>query len=196
MCVQGAESLAVVGPSGSGKSTLLHILGALDTPSSGSVRVGDTVATDLRGDELAGFRAARVGFVFQEHYLLPQLTALENVLLPTLVTRADGQTDRARELLDRVGVSHRAGAFPPEMSGGERQRVAVARALVNRPQVLLCDEPTGSLDRESGAAVLALLLEAAHERGAALVIVTHNPEHACRCSHQATLIDGVLEPLA
>jgi ABC-type lipoprotein export system ATPase subunit len=194
LAVGEGESLAIVGPSGSGKSTLLNILGSLDQPSSGAVRLGDTDVVALRGDGLATFRATSVGFVFQDHHLLPQLTATENVLLPTLASRRMDADERARALLDRMGAGHRAMAFPGEMSGGERQRVAVARALINRPRLLLCDEPTGSLDREAGAEVMSLLLQVAAEDGVALVVVTHNTEHAVRCARRAVLTGGTLEP--
>lgn len=192
------DTVAIVGPSGSGKSTLLNLIGALDRPTGGTVRWGNTEVTSLTGRALADFRATQVGFVFQDHHLLPQLTALENVLLPTLAPGAERITarDRARRLLDRVGLLPRAEAFPARLSGGERQRVALARALINEPGLLLCDEPTGNLDRESGRQVVSLLLQLAREQSVTVLMVTHNLEHAARFSHCLQLRDGRLTPLA
>ena len=191
--VAASETVAIVGPSGSGKSTLLNIVGSLDAPSSGSVRLGDIDVVALAGKALSEYRATKVGFVFQEHHLLPQLTAMENVLMPSLALRAPVPSSSAEALLAAVGVVHRASAFPAQMSGGERQRVAVARALVNGPELLLCDEPTGSLDQETGRAVVELLLDVAKKRGAAIVMVTHNGEHASRFSRCLRLAAGRLE---
>ncbi len=191
------DTVAVVGPSGTGKSTLLNVIGSLDKPTSGSVRLGQDDITSLDASGLARYRARRVGFVFQDHHLLPQLTAIENVLLPTLAAAAGPGSrqqlvERARELLDRVGVLARAEAFPSQLSGGERQRVAIARALMNGPALLLCDEPTGNLDRDSGGAVVDLLLEAAERTGAIALMVTHNGEHAARFARRFELRDGLL----
>ena len=188
------ESLAITGPSGCGKSTLLHIVGALDEPTSGTVELGDVDPHGLPERELAAFRNREVGFVFQEHHLLPQLSVIENVLVPTLV--AGGATasarDWARELLDRVGLPHRLDHLPAELSGGERQRVAVARALIHRPALLLCDEPTGNLDRASALSVVELLLELHRELANILVVVTHSVELAGRLARHAELRDRVL----
>jgi ABC-type lipoprotein export system ATPase subunit len=187
------ETVAIVGPSGSGKSTLLNILGSLDRPDSGSVTLGGIDVTSLTGRALADFRANEVGFVFQDHHLLPQLTAFENVLLPTVP--AKGTSDRvarAQALLERMGAGHRAQAFPAQMSGGERQRTAVARALINGAGLLLCDEPTGSLDRAAGGEVVSLLLELAEQQGVAVIVVTHNVEHAARFGRCLELADGRL----
>lgn len=187
------DAVAIVGPSGSGKSTLLHIIGSLDRSTSGTVRLGEIDVTALDGDELAAFRAGKVGFVFQDHHLLPQLTALENVLLPTIASsRKSDATDRALELLQRMGVGHRADAFPAQMSGGERQRVAIARAMINSPALLLCDEPTGDLDRSAGANIVSLLLELAGHQDATVLMVTHNMEHAARFPRCLELRDGRL----
>ena len=194
--VEAGATVAIVGPSGSGKSTLLNLIGALDRPTSGTVRLGNTDVTALEGRRLAAFRASRVGFVFQDHHLLPQLSALENVLLPTLALdgRGDGEA-RARELLERVGLTERQQAFPAQLSGGERQRVAIARALINRPGLLLCDEPTGNLDRQTGAAVVSLLLELAAQQGVTVLMVTHNLEQAARFGRCLELQDGRLSLL-
>jgi len=188
------ETIAIVGPSGSGKSTLLNIIGSLDKPTSGTVTFGGVDVTALADNQLAAFRATKVGFVFQDHHLLPQLTAYENVLLPTIPAgRADGVSEKAHKLMERMGILHRADAFPAQMSGGERQRTAVARALINDAGLLLCDEPTGSLDRESGSEIVSLLLELAGQRGVTVVVVTHNTEHAARFGRCLELVDGRLE---
>jgi lipoprotein-releasing system ATP-binding protein len=186
------EALAVTGPSGSGKSTLLHLLGTLDAPDAGRVEIDGRDPAGLAEPELARFRNRAIGFVFQEHYLLPQYTVLENTLLPALAFPGDraAARARARELLERVGLGHRLRHRPAELSGGERQRVAVARALVNRPGLLLCDEPTGSLDRDHAGAVAALLFELHREEGAALVVVTHDEALAARLPRRCRLVDG------
>lgn len=185
---QPGEAVAIVGPSGSGKSTLLNLIGSLDRPTTGTVRLGATQVDTLEGDTLAEYRARRVGFIFQDHHLLPQLTAGENVLLPSLAV-SGGQkvaATRARELLDQVGLLDWADSFPAKLSGGQRQRVAVARALINNPVLLLGDEPTGNLDRETGWQVAKLLLDVARQRGAIVLVVTHNLE-------LCPLFDRVLE---
>ena len=193
--VSPGEAVAIVGPSGSGKSTLLNIIGSLEQPTSGEVRLGDTVVTTLQGKGLALFRASRVGFVFQDHHLLPQLSALENILLPTLASGNGAEAEgRARELVARVGLSERQAAFPGQLSGGERQRVALARALMNGAKLLLCDEPTGNLDRQTGAAAVSLLLELASQHGVTVLMVTHNVEQAQRFGRCLQLRDGELSP--
>jgi lipoprotein-releasing system ATP-binding protein len=188
------ESLAIVGPSGSGKSTLLNILGTLDRPASGSVTLAALDPFALSAAKLAEFRSTRVGFIFQDHHLLPQCTAVENVLLPKLASGkvTGGDTSRASELLEQVGLSGRASHLPSELSGGERQRVAVARALMNRPALLLCDEPTGNLDSKNSAAVGDLLKRVAGESGAMLVVVTHSLALAEMFDRRAQMSDGVL----
>ena len=190
------ETLAILGPSGSGKSTLLNILGGLEPPSGGSVTLEGTDPYRLSEPQQARFRNESVGFVFQEHYLLPQLTLLENVLLPTLM-RADrssaGYLERARALLERVGLGARLAHFPSELSGGERQRGAVARALVGRPALLLADEPTGNLDRRAAAEVGEMLLALGREEGSILIVVTHSVELARGFSRKVRLESGRLE---
>lgn len=191
LTVTPGETVAIVGPSGSGKSTLLNIVGSLDVPTSGKVHLGDIDVTALEGKSVAEFRAKEIGFVFQEHHLLPQLTAIENVLLPTIPAgRTADASARAMALLDRMGVAHRAEAFPAQMSGGERQRTAVARALINGAKLLLCDEPTGSLDRGSGANIVSLILELAEQQDVMVIVVTHNAEHAARFNRCFELHDG------
>ena len=194
LTAQPGETVAILGPSGSGKSTLLNIIGSLDRPTSGSVRLGDTDVTSLDGPALATYRAGDVGFIFQDHHLLPQLSALENVLLPTLAAgTGEGAEQRARELLARVGVAERADAFPARLSGGERQRVAAARALINGPALLLCDEPTGNLDRESGNRLIELLTDLA-EDGVTVLVVTHNTQQAAMLGRGLLLSEGTLVP--
>jgi ABC-type lipoprotein export system ATPase subunit len=193
--VRQAEAVAIVGPSGSGKSTLLNLIGALDKPTSGQVRLGDIDVGALEGKALASYRASQVGFVFQEHHLLPQLTAAENVLLPTLALGTGDEAEaRAQEIIGRVGLAERQDAFPAQLSGGERQRVALARALINAPGLLLCDEPTGNLDAETGATVVSLLLELAREQGVTVLMVTHNIAHAGRFDRCLQLTEGQLSP--
>jgi lipoprotein-releasing system ATP-binding protein len=181
LVVNRGEALAIMGPSGSGKSTLLHILGTLDHPTRGTVTLDNLNPFTLPESELAKFRNRRIGFVFQDHHLLPQCNVLENVLIPTLVNpdvnRAEVEK-YAHDLLNRVGLSHRLNHQPAELSGGERQRVAVARSLIQKPVLLLADEPTGNLDRKSAQAVGELLLELHRQEHTILVTVTHSPELA------------------
>jgi lipoprotein-releasing system ATP-binding protein len=192
--LERGEAAVVMGPSGSGKSTLLHILGTLDTPTRGRVRIEDTDPFALPERALADFRNRRIGFVFQDHHLLPQCSVLENVLIPTLVAREDRTAVEkwARELLDRVGLADRLDHRPAELSGGERQRVAVARALVHRPVLLLADEPTGNLDRRSAQAIGRLLLELHREQSNILVVVTHSAELAETFPRVLSMEDGGL----
>ncbi len=187
------DSLAVTGPSGSGKSTLLHILGTLDNPTSGSVTLEGTNPFALPEAELAAFRNRRIGFVFQDHHLLPQCSVLENVLIPTLVNRETKPADTeayARVLLDRVGLGGRLEHRPAELSGGERQRVAVARSLVLKPTLLLADEPTGNLDRTNAQAVGELLLELHRQENTILVVVTHSTDLAKLFAQRMEMVDG------
>lgn len=190
------ESLAIVGPSGSGKSTLLYVLGTLERPTAGRVTYGGSDPFALPPAELAAFRNRRLGFVFQDHHLLPQLSVWENVLLPGLaqgrVTPA--QAARARELLARVGLAERLTHRPAELSGGERQRAALARALLLEPMVVLADEPTGNLDRTTAGQVAELLLELVAQERAILIVVTHSLELAGRLERVVELDQGRLEP--
>ena len=188
----GGQAAAIVGPSGSGKSTLLHLIGTLDRPDSGSIEIDGLDPLGLPEPELARFRNRSIGFVFQDHHLLPQYSVLENVLLPTLAFRHDQTSARRRagDLLRGVGLEHRLGHRPAELSGGERQRVAVARALINRPSLLLCDEPTGSLDAKTAEAVSDLLIELHRQEGAMLIVVTHSPDLAGRFERRYALEDG------
>ena len=190
------EAVAIVGPSGSGKSTLLNIIGTLDRPDSGRVALNGTDLTTLGEPDLARVRSREIGLVFQLHHLLPQCTVLENVLVPTLADgpdrRAEAPADRARRLLQRVGLSDRLSHRPGQLSGGERQRVAVVRALINEPKLLLADEPTGALDRAAADNLAELLTEIHGEEGVALLVITHAPHLAERMGRVLELRDGVL----
>lgn len=187
------EALCVMGPSGSGKSTLLYILGALDPPTSGTVVLDGQNPYQLPGRQLAVFRNRKIGFVFQDHCLLPQCSVLENVLTPTLVGDSSGDyLERARSLLDQVGLVHRLDHRPPQLSGGEKQRVSLARALIKSPLLVLCDEPTGNLDRRSAEAVASLLLELHRRQKTILVVVTHSLELASRFPLRFELVEGRL----
>jgi lipoprotein-releasing system ATP-binding protein len=197
--VAPAESVAIIGPSGSGKSTLLQIIGTLDRPTTGEVTLGGQDLNRLKEDQLAAVRNQQIGFVFQFHYLLPQCSVLENVLVPTLAsmhssdsTRSEQPEDRAHRLLKRVGLGERLSHQPGKLSGGERQRVAVVRALINRPQLLLADEPTGSLDHVSAACLADLLAELNREEKVTLILVTHSLDLASRMNRVFELKDGKL----
>jgi lipoprotein-releasing system ATP-binding protein len=192
--LSAGDNVAIVGPSGSGKSTLLHILGALEPPTSGQVRLGGENPFDLTEAEVAHFRNRRLGFIFQEHYLLPQLSVLENTLIPALAeaSASNELVERARHLLDRVGLGDRLEHRPAELSGGERQRVAVARALLRGPELVLADEPTGSLDRTNAMSVTRLLLELQSQEHNMLVVVTHSAEVAEQMQRRFELDDGRL----
>jgi lipoprotein-releasing system ATP-binding protein len=187
------DAISIMGPSGTGKSTLLYIMGALEPPSQGSVTLDGQNPFALNERELAAFRNREIGFVFQDHCLLPQCSVIENVLTPTLVS-ADGQdsTERALTLLKQVGLSDRLDHRPGELSGGEKQRVSLARALITKPKVLLCDEPTGNLDHKAADVIASLLLELHKQQQTILVLVTHNPELASRLPAQYELVDQQL----
>ena len=193
LSLKRGESLAIMGPSGSGKSTLLHIIGTLDEPGMGSISIDGRDPFSLSEPDLARFRNRVIGFVFQDHHLLPQYSVLENVLLPTHAFPDKNQDEtRARQLLERVGLEHRLEHRPAELSGGERQRVAIARALINAPGLLLCDEPTGNLDGKTADAVAQLLFDLHREENNVLVMVTHSPELAQKCDRSLWLKDGQL----
>jgi ABC-type lipoprotein export system ATPase subunit len=189
--VSEGESVGVVGASGCGKSTLLNIIGTLDRPDSGSVEFDGIDVLKLGDKELASFRNDRIGFVFQLHHLLPQCTVLENVLVPTLVKKVD-EKDRALQLLERVGLQGRLSHRPGQLSGGERQRVAVVRALINRPDLLLADEPTGALNRSGADELVELLLELNREENLTLIMVTHSMRLAERLDRVLTVENGKL----
>jgi lipoprotein-releasing system ATP-binding protein len=188
------EAAAIMGPSGSGKSTLLYLLGALEPPTSGRVSLDGKNPFELDPSSLATFRNEQIGFVFQDHCLLPQCSVLENILIPTLVARgAANDTQRARELIEQVGLGDRADHRPGALSGGERQRAAIARALIREPRLLLCDEPTGNLDRAAADNVASVLLDLHRREQTMLVIVTHSPQLAAKCPIRFELTDRNLK---
>jgi predicted ABC-type transport system involved in lysophospholipase L1 biosynthesis ATPase subunit len=191
--VKTGETVSIMGESGSGKSTLLHVLGGLDNPKSGSVHFKGQSVYGMSGVRRARFRAENVGFVFQSFHLLPELDILENVALPAMALRSGGDAkERAADLLKEVGLGARIGHRPQELSGGEQQRAALARALMNAPDLIFCDEPTGNLDSKTGGTVLHYLFQLVADRGHTLVLVTHSKDVAERCSRQLFLKDGVL----
>jgi lipoprotein-releasing system ATP-binding protein len=193
---QRGDAVAIMGPSGSGKSTLLYVLGALEPPTSGTVTLDKQNPFELSEPAMAAFRNQRIGFVFQDHFLLPQCSALENVLAPTLVGGANGNyIERAKKLLAQVGLSERMDHRPAELSGGEKQRVAIARALIREPLLLLCDEPTGNLDRQSAENVASLLLDLHEQRQTILIVVTHSAELAAKFPARYELIERQLNQM-
>lgn len=196
IAVGGNEQVAIVGRSGAGKSTLLHVLGGLDCPGSGEVMVDGKVLYGMSRRKRTAVRAARIGFVFQSYHLLPEMDVTENVMLPAMtgvlkLSRSE-MRERTLELLDRVGLADRATHMPLELSGGEQQRVALARALVNKPALILADEPTGNLDRKTGSQVMDLLFELSSTNKSALVMVTHSMESAKLCNRVLEIRDGLL----
>jgi lipoprotein-releasing system ATP-binding protein len=189
------DAVSIMGPSGSGKSTLLYLMGALEPPTSGTISLDGQNPFQLKEKELAEFRNKQIGFIFQDHCLLPQCSVLENVLTPALVsTTDDGSEERARFLLNAVGLADRLDHRPAQLSGGEKQRVALARALIMKPQLLLCDEPTGNLDHKSAEVVASLLLDLHQQQQTILVVVTHSAELAARFPKRYELIDQQLHP--
>ena len=198
LSVQAGESVSIIGPSGSGKSTLLHLIGALDQPSAGTVMVNGTNIGSLSQKQMTSMRNSVIGFVFQDHFLLPQCTVMENVLVPCLGTSAGSATqadyERAERLLRRVGLGERMDHLPGQLSGGECQRVAVIRALINKPAVVLADEPTGSLDHDSAVSLVSVLQQLREDERITLVMVTHAIEIARTTDRVLALKDGKLEP--
>jgi lipoprotein-releasing system ATP-binding protein len=188
--IHPGEMVTIVGPSGAGKSTLLHLIGTLDLPSEGRILYGGRDVTQLGSSELAEFRNVSLGFVFQFHHLLPEFTALENVLMPGLIQGRRRLEDRARQLLDEVGLSARLTHRPGELSGGEQQRVALARALLMEPKLVLADEPTGNLDSQTSESVQALFFELNRRHGTTFLIVTHSRDFAARMPRQVSMKDG------
>lgn len=189
------DAVSIMGPSGSGKSTLLYIIGALEPPTSGTIILDGKNPFQLREKQLAAFRNEQIGFIFQDHCLLPQCSVLENVLTPTLVSATNSNSEeRARHLLEMVGLRGRLDHHPAQLSGGEKQRVAFARALIMNPQLLLCDEPTGNLDHRSAEVVASLLLDLHQQQQTILIVVTHNSELAGRFPKRYELIDQQLHP--
>ena len=196
--IEKGEIVAITGASGAGKTTLLQILGTLDRPSAGSVRIDGTVVSDLKEKELSAFRNKHIGFVFQFHQLLPEFTALENVMLPALIggrSKSDARS-RAAELLDFLSLSARAEHKPSELSGGEQQRVAIARALVNSPSVVFADEPSGNLDSHNAEELQSLFISLREHFGQTFVIVTHDHTLANRCDRKIVMRDGLIQPVA
>ena len=191
-CAKG-EIVAIMGASGAGKSTLLQILGTLSTPDSGSLSIDGTDVLSLRGGDLSAFRGMKIGFVFQFHHLLPEFTALENVMMPALIAGQAEKTARKRagELLDELGLAERAEHKPSQLSGGEQQRVAIARALINDPAVIFADEPTGNLDSVTKKEIQQLFLDLRASHGQSIVIVTHDPELASACDRCLNMKDGL-----
>jgi lipoprotein-releasing system ATP-binding protein len=186
------EILAVIGPSGAGKSTLLHILGALDRPTSGRVSIDSVPVFSMNDSRISGFRNRRIGFVFQFHHLLPDFSAEENVAMPALIARRNPEEvfGRSRKLLDAMGLAHRRGHRPRELSGGEQQRVAFARALINDPLLVLADEPSGNLDRTNSDSLHELMWTMVRNEGKSFVVVTHNPDLAKKADRVIELVDG------
>src|SRR5262245_12943559 len=193
---QRGDAVAIMGPSGSGKSTLLYVVGALEPPTSGTVTLDEQNPFELGEPAMAAFRNQKIGFVFQDHCLLPQCSVLENVLAPTLVGGANGDyVERAEKLLAQVGLSERLDHRPAQLSGGEKQRVAIARALIQEPLLLLCDEPTGNLDRHSAENVASLLLDLHEQRQTILIVVTHSAELAAKFPARFELIERQLKQM-
>jgi putative ABC transport system ATP-binding protein len=192
LSIRQGEFVSIVGPSGAGKSTLMHMIGCVDTPTSGSMTIDNVETSRLKENELAQLRNMKLGFVFQQFFLLPTLTALENVLLPTIFShngRANNKQQKAKQILDLVDLSGRASHLPSQLSGGEMQRVALARALINDPKILLADEPTGNLDSKNAEIVFAIFRKL-HLAGLTIIVVTHNAELADRAERSFHLKDG------
>jgi putative ABC transport system ATP-binding protein len=194
--VDEGSSVSVVGPSGSGKSTLLAVIGGIERPTAGTVRIDGRDLGDLDEDELASFRGRQIGILFQQFHLIPTMTALENVAVPLELAGARDAFDQAEARLAEVGLAQRAEHYPGQLSGGEQQRVALARALSNHPKLLLADEPTGNLDQDTGQEIVELIFRVQRERGMTLLLITHEPRLAARCDEQLRMADGRLYELA
>ena len=190
--VVAGSSVSVVGPSGSGKSTLLAVVGGIERPTSGVVRIDGTALGDMNEDDLAAFRGQRIGILFQQFHLIPTMTALENVAVPLELAGARDAFEQAEQRLAEVGLSQRADHYPGQLSGGEQQRVAMARALSNHPKLLLADEPTGNLDQDTGQEIVELMFRVQRERAMTLLLITHEPHLAARCDEQLRMADGRL----
>jgi putative ABC transport system ATP-binding protein len=190
LAVAAGESVSVVGPSGSGKSTLLSVIGGIERPTAGRVQIDGQDFGALSEDRLARFRGDTIGILFQAFHLIPTMTALENVAVPLELAGARDAFARAAERLAEVGLSHRTGHYPGQLSGGEQQRVALARALANRPKLLLADEPTGNLDQATGHDIVELIFRVQRERAMTLLLITHEPDLAARCTRRLTMADG------
>jgi lipoprotein-releasing system ATP-binding protein len=191
--IGSGEMVTIVGPSGAGKSTLLHLIGTLDLPTEGRILYGGRDVTQLGSSDLAEFRNRSIGFVFQFHHLLPEFTALENVMMPGLIQGRRRLEDRARQLLDEVGLSERLTHRPGELSGGEQQRVALARALVMEPKLVLADEPTGNLDSQTSDSVQSLIFDLNQRHGITFLIVTHSRDFAAMMPRQVSMKDGLID---
>jgi lipoprotein-releasing system ATP-binding protein len=199
LSVERGKSLAIVGPSGSGKSTLLNLIGVMDRPTRGDILIDGKKISSFTEEESARFRNLRIGYIFQSHHLLPALTAVQNIMIPALAGHSDIKNqeleDKANGLLKKVGLSHRVNHLPGELSGGERQRVAVARALINQPQILLADEPTGALDQQNANVLIDLLLQLKQDFETTLLVVTHSLKLAKKMDLVWALKDGKLEEM-
>ena len=199
LSVERGKSLAIIGPSGSGKSTLLNLIGAMDRPTRGDILIDGKKISSFTEEESAKFRNLRIGYIFQSHHLLPALTAVQNIMIPALAGHSDIKNqeleDKANNLLEKVGLSHRANHLPGELSGGERQRIAVARALINQPQIILADEPTGALDQQNANVLIDLLLQLNQDFETTLLVVTHSLELAKKMDLVWALQDGKLEEM-
>ncbi len=194
--VQSGDSVCVTGPSGAGKTSLMMVIGGMERPTGGTVKVAGNELTQLDENALAKFRRRNVGIVFQSFHLIPTMTALENAALPLELAGAADAMEQARAELAVVGLSHRLGHYPSQLSGGEQQRVAIARALISGPDLILADEPTGNLDKENGILIMDLLFSACAKRDATLLLITHQPEIAENCSVQVGMLDGKITPPA
>jgi len=190
--IMRGQFVSIMGPSGSGKSTLLNVIGCIDTPTSGSLRIMDQEVSRLKDKDLTAIRLSTIGFIFQQFYLIPTLNAIENVVLPMKEARIprDDRNRRATQLLDMVGLSHRVSHLPNQLSGGEQQRVAIARALANEPDILLADEPTGEVDSQTSDSILSILEDLNRDRGLTMVVVSHDPNVANRAPRRLSMVDG------